>query len=74
MFVIRSGFRCRAARAARGGTIKKDRDGDSPVLGPKIVLEPVNPDFQPIELTADDEDTVAVVAELVEVIGSSVTG
>ena len=40
----------------------------------KIVLEPVNPDFQPIELTADDEDTVAVVAELVEVIGSSVTG
>ena len=54
--------------------IKKDRDRDSPVLGPKIVLEPVNPDFQPIELMADDEDSVAVVAELVEVIGSSVTG
>lgn len=40
----------------------------------KIVLEPVNPDFQPIELMADDEDTVAVVAELVEVIGASVSG
>ena len=40
----------------------------------RVVLEPVNPEFQPIELTADDEDTVAVVAELVEVIGSGVTG
>ena len=36
----------------------------------KILLEPVNPDFQPIELTADDEDSVVVTAELVEVIGS----
>ena len=36
----------------------------------KIVLEPVNPEFQPIELRTEDEDTVAVVAELVEVIGS----
>ena len=35
----------------------------------KITLEPVNPDFAPIELTADDEDSVAVVAELVEVVG-----
>ena len=37
----------------------------------KIMLEPLNPEFQPIELTTDDEDAVAVVAELVEVIGSA---
>jgi len=36
----------------------------------KIVLEPVNPDFTPIELKTEDEGSVAVVAELVEVIGS----
>ena len=36
----------------------------------KIVLEPVNPDFESIELMTEDEDSVAVVAELVEVIGS----
>ena len=35
----------------------------------RIVLEPLNPDFEPIELATDDEDSVAVVAELVEVIG-----
>ena len=29
----------------------------------------VNSEFLPIELQADDEDSVAVVAELVEVIG-----
>ena len=34
-----------------------------------IVLEPVNPEFEPIELTTEDEDSVAVVAELLEVIG-----
>ena len=33
------------------------------------VLEPTNPDFAPIELTADEEDSVAVVAQLIEVIG-----
>ena len=36
----------------------------------KIVLEPVNPEFQDIELTTEDEEAVAVVAELVEVVGS----
>ena len=35
----------------------------------RVVLEPTNPDFAPIELTADEEDSVAVVAELIEVIG-----
>ena len=34
----------------------------------RIVLEPTNPDFAPIELTTDDEDSVTVVAELVEVV------
>ena len=36
----------------------------------RIVLEPVNPEFQPLELKTEDEDTVAVIAELVEIIGS----
>ena len=33
-----------------------------------IVLEPNNPEFAPIELKTEDEGSVAVVAELVEVI------
>ena len=37
----------------------------------RIELEPTNPDFAPIELTTDDEDSVTVVAELVEVIGTT---
>ena len=40
----------------------------------RIVLEPVNPDFTPIELKTEDEGSVAVVAELVEVIGSEPPG
>ena len=36
----------------------------------RITLEPTNPDFEPIELSADDEESVSVVAELVEVIGT----
>ncbi len=36
----------------------------------EITLEPINPDFGPIVLTADEEDSVAVVAELIEVIDS----
>ena len=35
----------------------------------RITLEPANPDFEPIEITVDDEDSVTVVAELIEVIG-----
>ncbi len=37
----------------------------------RIVLAPTNPDFAPIELTTDDEDSVTVVAELVEVVGTT---
>ena len=36
----------------------------------RITLEPINPEFRQIELTVDDEDSVTVVSELVEVIGS----
>jgi hypothetical protein len=32
-------------------------------------LKPVNRDFQPIELTCDDEGSVEVVAEMLEVLG-----
>ena len=35
-----------------------------------IVLEPLNPDYEPIELIAEDESRVDVVGELVEVIGT----
>ena len=35
----------------------------------RITLSPDNPEFSPIELEAEDEGSVAVVAELVEVIG-----
>jgi ATP-dependent helicase YprA (DUF1998 family) len=35
----------------------------------KVTLRPTNPEFQPIELTNEDEDTVLVIAELLEVLG-----
>ena len=35
----------------------------------KITLWPNNRDFDPIEITSDDEGDLAVVAELVEVLG-----
>ena len=35
----------------------------------KVALEPENPEFQPIHITTDDEEAVAVVAELVAVLG-----
>ena len=35
----------------------------------KIILKPNNPDFEPIELTCEDEGSVQVVAELLEVLG-----
>ena len=36
-----------------------------------ITLKPVNPAFEPIELVTDDEEGVTVVAELVEVLGTT---
>lgn len=35
----------------------------------KITLKPNNPTFEPIELTCDDEGSVQVIAELIEVLG-----
>ena len=35
----------------------------------RIALEPVNREFTPIELTAEDEEAAAVVAEFVEIVG-----
>jgi len=35
----------------------------------RITLRPTNPEYDPIELTCDDEGQVQVVAELVEVLG-----
>jgi type I restriction enzyme R subunit len=37
----------------------------------RIILKPVNPDFEPIELTSSKEGELRVVAELVEVLGSA---
>ena len=36
-----------------------------------IVLEPLNPDYEPIELTGEDESPVEPIAELIEVIGTA---
>jgi len=35
----------------------------------KVLLKPINRDFQPIELTCEDEGSVQVVAEMLEVLG-----
>ena len=35
----------------------------------RILLKPINRDFQPIELTCEDEGSVEVVAEMLEVLG-----
>ena len=35
-----------------------------------IVLEPLNPDYEPIELTGEDDSPVEPIAELIEVIGA----
>ena len=35
-----------------------------------IVLEPLNPDYEPIELTGENDSPVAVIAELIDEIGT----
>ena len=35
-----------------------------------IVLEPLNPDYEPIGLTGEDDSPVAVIAELIDEIGT----
>jgi SOS-response transcriptional repressor LexA len=48
---------------------EKVTDGDS-WRHARVTLQPINPDFQPIELTGAEEGELQVVAELVEVLGS----
>ena len=36
----------------------------------RIILKPVNPDFEPIILTGADEGQLQVIAEVVEVLGA----
>ena len=47
---------------------EKEADDDS-WRHAKITLKPINPDFEPIVLTGADEDSLEVVAEVVEVLG-----
>jgi hypothetical protein len=47
---------------------KKGRDGDT-WRHVRILLKPINPDFQPIVLTGDINGQLRVVAELVDVLG-----
>jgi SOS-response transcriptional repressor LexA len=49
-------------------TSQRATDGDGTWSHMTITLHPANPEFQPIRLTADDEGTVGVVAEMVEVL------
>jgi len=48
---------------------QKSEDGEDIWRHVKITLYPTNPDFEPIELTVEDEGQVRVIAEVVEVIG-----
>lgn|GEM_PF-2192457 len=38
----------------------------------EVILEPANPEFEPIVIAADEDADVAVVAELVSVLAQSV--
>jgi SOS-response transcriptional repressor LexA len=49
---------------------EKVTDGDS-WRHTRITLKPINPDFQPIEITGSEEGELQVVAELVEVLGGT---
>ena len=47
---------------------KKENADDGTWHHRTITLSPVNPDFEPIVLTGDDENRIDVVAELIEVL------
>ena len=49
---------------------EKVTDGDS-WRHARITLKPLNPDFQPIELTGSEDGELQVVAELIEVLGGA---
>jgi SOS-response transcriptional repressor LexA len=57
-------------------TVKRYRSEKTPAAGPddawrhqRIVLEPLNPDYEPIVLDDDPERPVRVIAELIDVLG-----
>ena len=64
----RPGHRTTVHRQALSKRKDRKRRRLAPHLG--IVLEPLNPDYESIELTGEDESPVAVIAELIDVIGT----
>ena len=50
----------------------KAADGDAGWRHVRVTLQPLNPDFDPIEIDVDDEAAVSVVAEFLEVVGTAV--
>jgi hypothetical protein len=60
-----SGLRCTVKRYES----EKVTSADATWRHVRVTLHPNSPAFEPIVLTADDEDAVRVVAELVEVLG-----
>lgn len=48
---------------------EKDKAEDGSWRHVKIILEPFNRDYEPVVLEVDDECDVAVIAELIEVLG-----
>lgn len=69
------------ADPANGGhyTVKvysseKASNADSDWVHTRIVLKPLNPEFEPIELVPEDESEVRVLAEFVAVIGTTIKG
>jgi SOS-response transcriptional repressor LexA len=50
---------------------EKVGDGNGGWSHTKITLSPLNPEFSPIELTAESEDEVKVIAEFIAVLGRS---
>ena len=58
-----NGWLASATEASRRQT------GDGWLTSPSI-LEPLNPDYEPIELTGEDDSPVAVIAELIDEIGT----
>jgi SOS-response transcriptional repressor LexA len=50
---------------------EKVTDGGASWRHARITLKPINPDFQPIDLTGAEEGELQVVAEFVEVLGSA---
>ena len=55
----------------RGYSVIPVRSAPEPSDFDRAVRQLLNPEYEPIELTGEDESPVAVVAELIEVIGTA---